>query len=731
MVYLNIFKPVVILAWLAIPVAGLGQVTNGGKAVGDKTMQHKHTNRLAQETSPYLLQHADNPVDWFPWSKEAFEMAKKQDKPVFLSIGYSTCHWCHVMEHESFENEQIAKIMNEHFISIKVDREQRPDVDSVYMNAVQMMTGSGGWPLSVFLTPERKPFYGGTYFPPKDMYGRPSFERLLLTIADAWKNRRAELLDSAGKISSLLAGLSEQRERETLSVDTLKEANSYLGSTFDKTYAGFGIAPKFPQPSNLSMLLGYWHRTGNEKTLAMVEATLEAMAKGGIYDHLGGGFHRYSTDARWLVPHFEKMLYDQALLSKSYIQAYQATGKVAYARVAREIFDYVLRDMTDARGGFYSAEDADSEGKEGLFYVWEPSQIKQVLGPANAKIFNEYYGVTKKGNFEDNKSILNITKSVEELAKQFRQDRTEVENILAQGRSKLLEHRAKRPRPHRDDKVIAGWNGMMISSLAYGGTVLQEAKYVTAAQKAAEFALDTLRSNGRLMRYYRDGQVVNLGFLDDYAFMIMGLLDLYEATFDARWLTEAKELAGQMIELFADESSGGFFLTGTDAERLIVRSKPGYDGAVPSGNSVAALVLLKLGRLTMDQQYTERAVQVLNAFSRQMSQSPTSLGAMLIALDFWAGPAQEIVVAGVRGQADTKEMLKLIRSSFLPNAVVLFHESGDSGKAVEKIVPFLAEQVAIDGKATAYVCENYVCKRPVNNVSELKDLLIGTTKERK
>jgi uncharacterized protein YyaL (SSP411 family) len=683
---------------------------------------------LANESSPYLLQHAHNPVDWYPWGDEALERAKREDKPIFLSIGYSTCHWCHVMERESFTDERIAKIMNEHFVSIKVDREQRPDVDAVYMNAVQMMTGSGGWPLSVFLTPKGEPFYGGTYFPPTDVYGRPSFERVLLTVADAWKQRREELVESAGNISGVLAGLSEQAAQEKLSTDVLKNAYLYFEQAFDSAYGGFGGAPKFPQASNLSMLLAYWHRTGDAKAIAMAEKTLDALAKGGIYDHLGGGFHRYSTDARWLVPHFEKMLYDQALLSSVYIQAYQATHNEDYARTAREVFDYVLRDMTAPEGGFYSAEDADSEGKEGLFYVWTLEEIERVLGPEHAKVFAEYYGVTERGNFEDNKSILNVTESLEEVAKRLKRDPTEAEGIIQQSRSKLLEHRARRIRPHRDDKVIAGWNGLMISAMACGGAALQEPKYVAAAVKAGEFVLTKLIRDGRLMRYWRDGNVAGPAYLDDYAFVITGFLDLYEATFDARWLAEARKLTEQMIEQFADEEAGGFFLSGKDADSLIVRNKPGYDGAVPSGNSVAALALLKLGNLTMERRFTEQAERVLNAFSAQMTRSPTSLTAMLAALDFSIGPTQEIVIAGDPEQADTKEMLKLLHRTFLPRAVILFHATGDAGKSIEKQVPFLKGQVAIDGKATAYVCENYVCSKPVNSISELNALLGASSK---
>jgi len=696
--------------------------------VESRSTSHKYTNRLTNESSPYLLQHAHNPVDWYPWGDEAFEKAKRQDKPIFLSIGYSTCHWCHVMERESFADERIAKIMNEHFVSIKVDREQRPDVDVVYMNAVQMMSGSAGWPLSVFLTPQGEPFYGGTYFPPSDVYGRPSFQRVLLTIAEAWKDRRAELVDSAGKISGVLAGLGQQADQQTLSVDVLKNAYLYFDRAFDGTYGGFGHAPKFPQASNLSMLLAYWHRTGDAKALEMAEKTLDEMAKGGMYDHLGGGFHRYSTDARWLVPHFEKMLYDQALLSRVYLQGYQATGKDDYARVGREVFDYVLRDMTSPEGGFYSAEDADSEGKEGLFYVWTPPEIKNVLDAEQAKVFAEYYGVTQDGNFERGTSILNIDEPLEEVARRLNRNATEAEAIIQQSRSKLLAHRARRVRPNRDDKIIAAWNGLMVSSLARGGALLSEQRYIAAAEKAADFVLGKLRRDGRLMRYHRDGRGVGTGFLDDYAFVIMGLLDLYEATFDARWLAEARALAEQMIEQFGDERAGGFFITTKDAEPLIVRNKPAYDGAVPGGNSVAALVLLKLGKLTMDRRFAEQGERVLKAFSGQIAQSPTSLTEMLVALDFQLGPTQEIVIAGDPEQADTKEMLRTVRSRFLPRAVVLLHTPGKAGEAIEKQVPFLKTQVAIGGKATAYVCENYVCRKPVNSVGELEPLLDAISK---
>ena len=689
------------------------------------TVEYKHTNRLARESSPYLLQHAHNPVDWYPWADEAFEKAKKQDKPIFLSIGYSTCHWCHVMERESFEDEHIAEIMNEHFVSIKVDREQRPDVDEIYMNVVVMMTASGGWPLSVFLTPEGKPFFGGTYFPPRDIYGRPGFERVLLSVAEAWKNRRQDLIGSAVKMSEVLQTFSGLTGKTNLSPDILDAAFVNFRDSFDAVNAGFGTAPKFPQPTNLSMLLNYWHRTADNQALEMVEKTLDAMANGGIYDHIGDGFHRYSTDAKWLVPHFEKMLYDQALLGKVYLQAYQITKKERYAKIARQVFDYVLRDMTDPAGSFYSAEDADSEGKEGTFYLWDPEQIDSVLNEEQASIFNAYYGVTNEGNFENGKTILNSTTSIDQLQKQFHKDQAEIENILASAQTKIFQQRAKRTRPHRDEKIITAWNGMMISSLAFGGAVLEEEKYIEAATRAAEFILSTLHQNGRLMRYYRNGHVVQKAFLDDYGFMAMALLDLYEATFDAKWLIEAKSLSNEMIELFTDTENGGFFLAGNDGEKLIARTKPSSDGAVPSGNSVAALVLLKLGRFTVDQYFTEIGGRVLDTFSQQLEKAPAYSSLMVTALDFWLGSTKEIIIAGNADKPDVKRMLKLIHSKFLPNAVMLLHEPDKSNSALYNTVPFIKNLIAVDGKATAYVCENYVCNEPVNDIAEFEKLIAG------
>ncbi len=694
------------------------------------TLTHKHTNRLINESSPYLLQHAHNPVDWYSWGEEAFERAKNEDKSIFLSIGYSTCHWCHVMERESFENEQIARIMNENFVCVKVDREQRPDVDEIYMNVVTLTTGSGGWPLSVFLTPEGKPFYGGTYFPPKDSYGRPGFGRVLSAIAEAWRNRRQELIDSAGKLSEFLQSTGASARNAGLSPEILRNAFNQFRDLFDPVNGGFGTAPKFPQPASLSMLLVYWRRTGETEALHIVEKTLDAMAEGGIYDHIGGGFHRYSTDAQWLVPHFEKMLYDQALLSKVYLQAYQITAKEQYARIAREIFDYVLRDMTDPAGGFYSAEDADSEGHEGTFYLWEPQQTASVLNQDEARLFNAYYGVTEQGNFEGNKTILSIVTSTEQLTKEFGKNHGMILNTLTRAVTKIFAARAKRVRPHCDDKVIAGWNGLMISSLAYGGAVLQEKKYTNAAVRCADFVLNTLYANRRMRRYYRNRQVVGKAYLDDYAFVVMGLMDLYQATFETKWLIAAKKLSEEMIELFGDAEQGGFFLAGKDDEKLIARTKPGSDGAIPSGNSAAAFVLLKLGRLTMNEQFVSLGVKTLEAFSRQLEESPTYSSLMVEALSFQLGPIREIVIAGTSDAADTRRMLDLIGGKFLPNEVVLLHDSGKADTFLYEIVPFVRNQTAVEGKATAYVCEDYACKRPVTDIREFESLLEQSPRKR-
>src|SRR3989338_8994214 len=590
----------------------------------DATRKYPDENLLSKEKSPYLLQHANNPVHWYPWGDEAFAKAKAEDKPVFLSIGYSTCHWCHVMEHESFENPEIAEVMNKYFVSIKVDREERPDVDNIYMKAVVSLTGSGGWPLSVFVTADRKPFYGGTYFLPDSQWGRPGFKELLLSINDAWQNKRDELVKSSHSITQNLQSKSSWGQiggNPMPDEGTLRSAYGQYAQRFDSRYGGFGGAPKFPSSHNLSYLLRYWKRANEPKALAMVEKTLTEMAKGGMYDHIGGGFHRYSTDQRWFIPHFEKMLYDQAMLSKTYLEAYQGTKGEKYAQTVREIFEYVLRDMTDFKGGFYSAEDADSlppekfanmtpaeglssEKTEGAFYLWRYQEIIEHVGKESAEIFNYYYGVESRGNaLSDHqgefrgKNILHVAHDLGEMAQRFGKTPQEIQKILNESRNKLFEVRKFRPRPHLDDKVLVDWNGLMISSLALGSRVLDESRYREAAEKSAQFILSALvRKDGRLLHRYLDGEAGILGTLEDYAFFIHGLIDLYEATFKEEYLKEAKRLTGDMVKLFWNDKEGGFFFTATDAEKLLIREKEIYDGAIPSGNAIAVLDLLRMGR---------------------------------------------------------------------------------------------------------------------------------------
>lgn len=692
--------------------------------MGDVNMAtaNRHTNRLIKEASPYLLQHARNPVDWYPWSQEAFDRARDEDKPVFLSIGYSTCHWCHVMEHESFEDEGIAAVMNEHFICVKVDREQRPDVDAIYMDAVQAMTGSGGWPLSAFLAPDGRPFYGGTYFPPDDRYGRPGFKKILLAVADAWKSRRDELLNSADQLKQALSRSMDSSAGE-LSKETLESAANALAHSYDARYGGFGRAPKFPQPSQLELLLRYWHKTGSTTHLKMVTDTLAAMYNGGIYDHLGGGFHRYATDAKWLVPHFEKMLYDQALISQVCIEAYVIGQDPELARVVSETLDYVLRDMTDTRGGFYSAEDADSEGEEGTFYLWTPAQTKALLGAEQAALFDAYYGVTEQGNFEHHTSILNVENSLDFVAQEHKLAPEDLRKALNAARARLFPAREQRIRPHRDDKIITAWNGLFISALARAGAVLGEPKYLAAGQKAAGFILSNMVEGDRLHRSMAQGRLSGPGFLEDHAFLIAGLLDLYEATFEIKWLAEAETLAQRMIELFRDEDGGAFFMTAHDQERLLIRNKPDYDGAVPSGNSVAALSLLRLQRINARPEFLDQAEQIIQGLNARLQQTPVALTNLIAAVDFLHGPTAEITIVGQRQDKLTHDMIKLIHASYLPNAVVLLRDSNKGEQALDAIAPFTRTQTAVDGQTTAYICENRVCKRPVTSLADFRQAL--------
>jgi uncharacterized protein YyaL (SSP411 family) len=697
-------------------------------------------NRLIEEKSPYLLQHAYNPVDWYAWGEAAFATAKREDKPIFLSVGYSTCHWCHVMEEESFSNNEIAQLINENFVPVKVDREERPDVDHIYMQAVMALTGQGGWPMTVFLTPDLKPFYGGTYFPPEDRWGRPGLANVLRAISSLWKHEKGKVLDSGEELVQAIQSAAAGSGRGAMpGEDVLGQTVRDLASQFDAVHGGFGGAPKFPRSHVLSFLLRQWKRTQDGECLAIVEKTLDAMAGGGIYDHVGGGFHRYSTDERWHVPHFEKMLYDQALLAQSYLEAYQATRQERHARAARGIFEYVLAHLTDPEGGFYSAEDADSaadptrpkEKSEGAYYAWTEKEIISVLGEERARLFNRRFGVQSDGNAVHDpvgelrgKNVLYVAAERAELAKEFGISEAEVEKSLKESLLKIAAARAARLKPHLDDKVLVDWNGLMVSALAYGSRVLREPRYGKAAKAAADFVLRKMkRRDGRLMHRYADGHVAVPGFVEDYAFFTLGLCDLYEATFDPHYLREAKSLAQEMVRLFWDEAGGGFFITGHDAESLIVRPKEFYDGAVPSGNSVAALALARLAQLTMDKSLEDYARRTVEAASQPLSRYPSQFPEMLMALDFLLGPSREIVIAGDEDEA-LEKAVEEVYARFLPNKVVLFHPSEEEdARKLQEIVPFLKNLLPRDGRTTVYVCKNYVCELPVTDMAKLPALL--------
>lgn len=708
---------------------------------GPSMSLNRPPNRLADEKSPYLLQHAYNPVDWFPWSTEAFEKAEKEDKPIFLSIGYSTCHWCHVMEHESFEDENIAKFLNEHYVPIKVDREERPDIDAIYMSAVQAMTGSGGWPLSIFLSPDKKPFFGGTYFPPYAKWGSPGFLDVLASIDHSWHNNRTQLLKSGGDLTRLLEENQPGRDAgDTLTDDVFEKAFAQFRQSFDRQFGGFGFAPKFPTSHNLSYLLRYWKRTKNAEAFNIVEITLIRMANGGMYDQLGGGFHRYSTDREWQIPHFEKMLYDQAILGRTLLEMYQIKKEPFYSQVARDVFDYCLRDLRDKKGAFHSAEDADSldpyekqsrEKKEGAFYLWTYDHIYELLSKQQADVCSYYYGLKKGGNAKSDphgefigKNVLYAEHSWTETAEHFKLDLRDVRRILQESNAILLKERSGRTRPHLDDKVLVDWNGLMISALAIGSRVLNEPRYRDAAEEAAKFILFNMIKDGRLLHRYRDGQAAINGTLEDYAFFANGLLDLYEATFDPLYLKKAVELNAKMTELFWDDEAGGFYMTAADAPDLIYRPKEIYDGAIPSGNSMAALLLVRLYHITFNQEFQVKADRLFSAFSQNIAHSPSAYSQFLIAFDFARGPAQEIVIAGAPEDKTVTAMSDEIFQHFLPNKILL-HRVQDGSQSAEmfSIAPFLKNQPLVQGKATAYVCENHVCQRPTTRVDELRKIL--------
>jgi uncharacterized protein YyaL (SSP411 family) len=682
-------------------------------------------NHLIQEKSPYLLQHAENPVDWYPWNKEAFQKAREEDKPVLLSIGYATCHWCHVMAHESFEDPEVARLLNQFFVSIKVDREERPDIDQIYMSACQALTGQGGWPLTIFMTSEGDPFFAGTYFPKSSRMGMVGFTDLLQKIAGLWRRDRERILRGSQEIRQAIEKVDQRGATgPALDQGVLKKGYQQFRKTFDENWGGFGAAPKFPTPHHLTFLLRWYRRSGDPEAGRIVERTLEAMRRGGIFDQVGLGFHRYSVDEKWLIPHFEKMLYDQALLAMAYTEAYQALKKREYREVTRDIFTYVLRDMTSPEGGFYSAEDADSEGHEGRFYVWKPGEIKGHLGEVQGDLFCRFYGITPEGNFEENSSVPHISQSLPDFAEHEKLDRQYLEESLKSAREKLFRVRKERIHPLKDDKIITSWNGLMIAALAKGSQAFQDADYSRAASRAADFFLNALRTpSGGIFRRYRRGDVAIPGFLEDYAFFVWGLIELYEATFQVPYLEEALLLHRVMMDLFWDQERGGFYFTGRENEELITRPKELYDGATPSGNSVAALNLWRLARMTGNGDWEKKADQMIRVFSSPVADAPMAYTQFLNFLDFAWGPSQEIVVAGGPDEEETRAVRALIQQRFQPNKILLFRPGGDAGRKLSALCPFVTGMRPIDGKTTVYICENYACKSPVTDPDALPAVL--------
>ncbi len=675
-------------------------------------------NRLASETSPYLLQHAHNPVDWYPWGPEAFDLARREDRPVLLSVGYSACHWCHVMERESFENDEIAALMNRLFVSIKVDREERPDVDQIYMQAVQSMTGRGGWPMTVFLTPDGVPFYGGTYFPPVDRHGMPAFPRLLQSIADAYHGRRGEVLEAGRQLVESM----QQSERLTRSASLLTSevlVGAYLGLSgeFDERDGGFGQAPKFPQPMAWEAILRVWKRTGDARAIEMLRHTLTRMARGGIYDQLGGGFHRYSVDGQWLVPHFEKMLYDNAQLASLYLHGWLATGEPEYRRVTEETLDYVLREMTHPAGGYYSAQDADSEGIEGKFFVWSPEEIRAVLGDeALARAALAYWGVNDGPNFEGH-SILFVPRDPVEVAGTLGLSPADLAARIARARRMLYTQREKRVHPGLDDKVLASWNGLTLAALAEAASALARPDYLAAAVRNAEFLTSAMVRDGRLLRSWRDGQARITAYLEDHAMVGAGLLALYEATFDRRWLDESRRLAEETLRLFWNAERETFFDTGHDQESLVVRPRNIFDNAVPSGTSVTIEWLLKLAIVTGLERYEAIALKALRPMADVMQKYPSGFGRYLSGLDFHLGPVAEVALVWTAGaERAAAPLAETVFSRYQPNRVVVGAAAGSPAAAG---LPLLADRGAVDDRPTAYVCRRYVCQLPVTDPDAL------------
>jgi len=691
--------------------------------------QHK-ANRLINEKSPYLLQHAYNPVDWYPWGEEAFKKAEEENKPVFLSIGYSTCHWCHVMEHESFEDTAVAEIMNKVFVSIKVDREERPDIDHIYMTVCQMMTGHGGWPLSIVMTPDKRPFFSGTYFPKENRYGRIGFVELIKNIDRAWKNQKEDVEQTADQITGYLKQASINDEGTDIPPIVLDDTYEYYSQRFDEQYGGFGTSPKFPSPHNLIFLLRYYKRSNEPKALDMVKKTLVEMRKGGIFDHIGYGFHRYSTDQHWLLPHFEKMLYDQAMLTHAYIEAYQITYNESFRRTAEQILEYVLRDMTSIEGGFFSAEDADSEGEEGKFYVWTKDEVKTILGEEEGELFCKIFNFTDDGNYEEESTrarngtnIPHLTKSIEEIIKESEVDPAELINKLNKARLTLFANREKRIHPQKDDKILTDWNGLMISAFAKAGRVFNNNNYISAVENAVGFINDKLKTkDGLLIHRYRDGEAKLTATIDDYAFNIWGLLELYESTFETKYLSQAIDLHDKAMKHYWDFVNGGFFFTPDFGESLLVRTKEIYDSAIPSGSSVMMNNLIKLGSLTSNQEYEKIADLLSKSFSENAKKNPQAFTFFLCGLDFAKGPSFEVILSG-KTIDDAQPFIEKLREKFIPNKVVLVVTEKNLNE-LKILAPFISNYNFDFGKPQAYVCRNFACELPVDSPEAMLKMLV-------
>jgi uncharacterized protein len=678
------------------------------------------TNHLIHETSPYLLQHAHNPVDWYAWGEEAFIKARSENKPILLSIGYSACHWCHVMERESFENEEIAALMNNLFVNIKVDREERPDLDEIYMSAVQMLTGRGGWPMTVFLTPEGKPFYGGTYFPPEDRHGMPGFPKILVGVANAYRERPQDVEKSVAQILATLKRMSQSSASgRSLAADIIEQSAKQIARAYDSDHGGFGQAPKFPNAGVYELFLRQYYHSKEARYGEMITHTLRNMANGGIYDHLGGGFHRYSVDEKWLVPHFEKMLYDNAQLVRVYAQAYCATGELFLKQVVEETVDYLLREMGHVEGGFYSTQDADSEGEEGKYFVWTQDELNRILGEETGEIFGRIYDVTDFGNFEG-KNILHPVLTVDQASRLFRKEPNEIAALMRSAKSRLFAEREKRPKPFRDDKILTSWNGLALSGLAEAIKILPRSDYIDAAQQTVAFFYGKMFRDKLLLHTYRDGEGKIFAYLDDYALLGLGLLDLYEAIFDRSYIERAEGLASIVIREFWDDAGGAFFFTGKSHEQLISRAKPVYDGSVPSGNAAAAQFLLRLYYFTGSDDYLSRAEEVLRSYYDAMENQPFGFAHMLCALDLLLKKPKEIVVIGQPTDPKTAEIIGGIHRLYLPNKILQLASPGDS---LEKVSPLLAGKKQIGNSPTAYVCHDSACSAPVVNWEALRILL--------